>query len=79
MNRNNIKQRLFKMAKAGEVERSRHRGRYIHPDRRDLDNRAITGPIYRDTAERAPVIAQNPPPITPITAIPNERKSNQNI
>jgi biotin operon repressor len=36
--RNNIKQLLFKMAKVGEVTKSRQRGRYIHPDRSDLDN-----------------------------------------
>jgi biotin operon repressor len=36
--RNNIKQLLFKMAKAGEVTKSRQRGRYIHPDRSDPDN-----------------------------------------
>ncbi|WP_442753894.1 AAA family ATPase [Methylocystis sp. JAN1] len=35
---NNIKQLLFKMAKAGEVVKSRTRGRYLHPDRPDLDN-----------------------------------------
>jgi hypothetical protein len=35
MPRNNVDQLLFKMAKAGEVEKAR-RGRYIHPKRGDL-------------------------------------------
>lgn len=34
--RNNVKQLLFKMAKAGEVEKGSGKGRYIHPDRQDL-------------------------------------------
>lgn len=39
MPRNNAKQLLFKMAKDGEVRKLRGgRGRYIHPDRTDLDN-----------------------------------------
>ena len=38
MARNNINQLLFKMAKAGEVQKTR-RGRYIHPDRSDLSDR----------------------------------------
>ena len=35
--RNNVRQIVFKMAKAGEVLKV-GRGRYIHPERRDLDN-----------------------------------------
>jgi len=35
MSRNNVDQLLFKMAKAGEVEKT-GRGRYIHPERPDL-------------------------------------------
>jgi hypothetical protein len=35
MPRNNVDQLLFKMAKAGEVEKT-GRGRYIHPERPDL-------------------------------------------
>ena len=35
MPRNNVDQLLFKMAKAGEVEKTA-RGRYIHPERQDL-------------------------------------------
>ena len=37
MPRNNINQLLFKMAKAGEVQKVR-RGRYIHLDRADLSD-----------------------------------------
>lgn len=37
--RNNIKQMLFKMTKAGEVLKVSGRGRYIHPERMDLDIR----------------------------------------
>ncbi len=33
---NNIKQLLFKMAKAGEVTKRRGRGQYVHPSREDL-------------------------------------------
>ena len=36
MARNNVDQFLYKMAKAGEVQKT-GRGRYIHPDRPDLD------------------------------------------
>ena len=43
MARNNVKQLLFKMAKAGEVVKVKGRGRYIHPSRTDLDSR-ITDP-----------------------------------
>lgn len=37
--RNNVRQLLFKMGKAGEVRKLPGRGRYIHPMRADLDNR----------------------------------------
>jgi hypothetical protein len=56
MPRNNINQLLFKMAKAGEVQKVR-RGRYIHLDRADLSDRnqdpdkkdkKITNPRYGD-------------------------------
>jgi hypothetical protein len=40
--RNNIKQMLFKMTKAGEVLKLSGRGHYIHPERVDLDNRRHT-------------------------------------
>jgi hypothetical protein len=33
---NNVKQLLFKMAKAGEVTKLKGRGQYLHPSRRDL-------------------------------------------
>lgn len=36
--RNNIKQMLFKMARAEEVRKAKSKGKYIHPDRTDLDN-----------------------------------------
>jgi hypothetical protein len=36
LRRNNVKQLLFKMAKAGEVVKPPGRGKYIHPDRTDL-------------------------------------------
>jgi hypothetical protein len=36
LQRNNVKQLLFKMAKAGEVIKPPARGKYIHPDRTDL-------------------------------------------
>lgn len=36
--RNNTRQIIFKMMKAGEVRKLKGRGRYIHPDRRDLDD-----------------------------------------
>jgi hypothetical protein len=36
LRQNNVKQLLFKMAKAGEVVKPFGRGKYIHPDRTDL-------------------------------------------
>lgn len=33
---NNVKQLLFKMAKAGEVTKLKGRGQHFHPSRRDL-------------------------------------------
>jgi hypothetical protein len=37
MSGNNLRQLLFKMAKAGEVQKAA-RGRYLHPDRAPPDN-----------------------------------------
>jgi AAA domain/IclR helix-turn-helix domain len=37
MPRNNVRQLLWKMVKDGEVRKLRGRGKYIHPDRSDLD------------------------------------------
>jgi hypothetical protein len=61
MSRNNVKQLLFKMAKAGELLKS-GRGRYLHPSKTTADNHdnqvtdetddeAITDPIANDDLE----------------------------
>jgi hypothetical protein len=77
--RNNAKQFLFQMAKTGEV-RKIARGRYIHPDRRDLDPDAnqITAPITGQTTTSRVYALLDELPITRITALTEDQKSHQN-
>jgi hypothetical protein len=67
---NNVKQLLFKMAKAGEVVKAA-RGKYIHPDRTDLKRPNPDNNGNPDNHEREDKAQTGERPVT--TAITNNQ------